>query len=79
MALYTEACTVVRTDAGLSESFEVKVDLHQGSVLSPLWYWQFCKDLQIGVTPFPSIGLGRRTTTTTESTVVCCCHECCLQ
>ena len=33
MALYTEACTVVRTDAGLSESFEVKVGLHQGSVL----------------------------------------------
>ena len=37
MALYTEACTVVRTDAGLSESFEVKVCLHQGSVLSPLF------------------------------------------
>ena len=32
-ALYTEACTVVRTDAVLSESFEVKVGLHQGSVL----------------------------------------------
>ena len=28
MALYTEACTVVRTDARLSESFEVKVGLH---------------------------------------------------
>ena len=27
MALYTEACTVVGTDAGLSESFEVKVGL----------------------------------------------------
>ena len=38
MALYTEACTVVRTDAGLSERFEVKVGLHQGSVLSPLLY-----------------------------------------
>ena len=37
MALYTEACTIVRTDAGLSESFEVKVGLHQGSVLSPLF------------------------------------------
>ena len=36
MALYTEACTVVKTDAGLSESFDVKVGLHQGSVLSPL-------------------------------------------
>ena len=29
MALYTDACTVVRKDA------EVKVGLHQGSVLSP--------------------------------------------
>ena len=38
MALYTEACTVVRTDAGLSESFAVKVGLHQGSVLSPLLF-----------------------------------------
>ena len=33
-----EACTVVRTDAGLSESFEVKVGFHQGSVLSPLFF-----------------------------------------
>ena len=33
MALYTEACTVIRTDAGLSERFEVKVGLHQRSVL----------------------------------------------
>ena len=38
MALYTEACTVVRIDAGLSESFEVKGGLHQGSVLSPLLF-----------------------------------------
>ena len=38
MALYIEACTVVRTDAGLSESFEVKVGLHQGSVLSLLLF-----------------------------------------
>ena len=38
IALYAEACTVVRTDAGLSESFEVKVGLHQGSVLSPLLF-----------------------------------------
>ena len=29
IALCTEACTVVRTDAGLSESFELKVGLHQ--------------------------------------------------
>ena len=38
IALYTEACTVVRTDAGQSENFEVKVGLHQGSVLSPLLF-----------------------------------------
>ena len=30
MALYTECCTVVRTEAELGESFEVKVGLHQG-------------------------------------------------
>ena len=34
MALYAEVCTVVRTDTGPSEQFEVKVGLHQGSVLS---------------------------------------------
>ena len=38
MTLYIETCTVVRTDAGLSESFEVKVGLHEGSVLSPLLF-----------------------------------------
>ena len=36
--MYTEACTVVKTDAGLSASFKVKVGLHQGSVLSPLLF-----------------------------------------
>ena len=38
MALYTEDCTVVITDAGLRECFELKVGLHQGSVLSPLLF-----------------------------------------
>ena len=38
MALYTEAYTVVRTDAGPSDSYEVKVGLHKGSVLSPLLF-----------------------------------------
>ena len=40
MALYTKACTVDRTDAGagLSESFEVKVGVHQWSVLNQLLF-----------------------------------------
>ena len=38
IGLYTGACTVVITDAGLSESFEVNVGLHQGSVLSSLLF-----------------------------------------
>ena len=38
MVLYTEACTVVRTDAGLSEIFGVNVVRYQGSVLSPLLF-----------------------------------------
>ena len=38
MTLYTEANTIVRTDAGLGERFEVKVGLHQRSVLSPLLF-----------------------------------------
>ena len=38
MTLYTEDCTVVRTYAELRESFEVKVGLRQGSVLSPLLF-----------------------------------------
>ena len=36
--VYTEDCTVVKTDAGLSKSFDVKVGLHQGSVMSPLLF-----------------------------------------
>ncbi|XP_065313737.1 uncharacterized protein LOC135923094 [Gordionus sp. m RMFG-2023] len=36
MAMYVGAQTAVRTDYGVSDSFEVKVGLHQGSVLSPL-------------------------------------------
>jgi hypothetical protein len=38
MAMYDEAWTVVRTKDGDSGSFEVKVGLHQGSVLSPLLF-----------------------------------------
>ena len=36
--LMNTSITVVRTDAGLSESFEVKVGLHQGSTLGPLLF-----------------------------------------
>ncbi|MBJ5547106.1 hypothetical protein JGG71_23155, partial [Salmonella enterica subsp. enterica serovar Derby] len=38
MAMYANAQTVVRTTYGNSESFDVKVRLHQGSVLSPLLF-----------------------------------------
>ena len=38
MAIYTEACTLVRTVAGLGESFEANFGLHQGSQLSPLLF-----------------------------------------
>ncbi|XP_065321248.1 uncharacterized protein LOC135928720 [Gordionus sp. m RMFG-2023] len=38
MAMYVGAQTAVRTDYGDSDSFEVKVGLHQGSVLSPLLF-----------------------------------------
>jgi hypothetical protein len=38
MAMYEEAWTVVRTLDGESAGFEVKVGLHQGSVLSPLLF-----------------------------------------
>jgi hypothetical protein len=38
MAMYDGARTVIRTPDGDSESFEVKVGLHQGSILSPLLF-----------------------------------------
>ena len=38
MAMYTEAKTSVKTQDGPSDKFEVKVGLHQGSVLSPLLF-----------------------------------------
>ena len=38
MATYEGAQTVVRTTEGDSKAFNVKVGLHQGSVLSPLLF-----------------------------------------
>jgi len=38
MSLYTGAKTVVKTVFGNSNCFEVKVGMHQGSVLSPLLF-----------------------------------------
>ena len=35
-AMYEDATTVVKCKDGLSESFQVKVGMHQGSKLSPL-------------------------------------------
>ena len=40
MNLYEEARTSVTVDSELSEEFEVKVRMHQGSVLS-LFFWQW--------------------------------------
>ena len=37
-AMYEGAQTVVRTTEGDSKAFNVKVELHQGSVLSPLLF-----------------------------------------
>jgi len=38
MSMYIGAKTVVRTVYGNSNSFEVKVGMHQGSALSPLLF-----------------------------------------
>ena len=38
MMMYERARTVVRTKQGCSTEFEVKVGVHQGSVLSPLLF-----------------------------------------
>ena len=38
MALFVDSSTVVRTSSGDTESFKVKVGVHQGSVLSPLLF-----------------------------------------
>lgn len=38
IALYAGSHTVVRTDAGNSDSFSVMVGVHQGSFISPLLF-----------------------------------------
>ena len=38
MSLYEGAKTRVRVDSMLSEEFEVKVGMHQGSVLTPIFF-----------------------------------------
>ncbi len=49
MVLYEKARTVVRTKQGCSEEFEVKVGVHQGSVLSPLLFITVMDALSKGV------------------------------
>ena len=43
MSLYEDATTRVRVGLELSEEFEVKVNLHQGSVLSLLVFQSWLK------------------------------------
>ena len=38
MVMYEKARTTVRTKQGRGEEFEVKIGVHQGSVLSPLLF-----------------------------------------
>ena len=38
MSMYEGAKTIVRVDSELSEEFDVKVGMHQGSVLSPFFF-----------------------------------------
>jgi len=45
MSMYTGAKTVVRTVYGNSNSFEVKVSMHQASALSPLLFVTVMKAL----------------------------------
>ena len=54
MALYTEACTVFKTDAGLSEKICVNVGLHQGSVPSALLLSWMVSPVKREVVCFPS-------------------------
>jgi hypothetical protein len=44
-AMYCDACTTVKLQEGESSEFEVKVGLHQGSVLSPLLFVNMLDEL----------------------------------
>ena len=71
MEMYTRNGDLVKKMASVrSKNRSAQNDIYKSTLKcsndsSRLWWnWQFCKDLKIGVTPFPSIGLGRQTTTT---------------
>ena len=51
ISLYDDAKTRVRVGSAYSKEFEVKVGVHQGSVLSPLlqWLWTLLQKMQEGV------------------------------
>ena len=55
MAMYEGAQTVVRTTEGDSKAYNVKVGLHQGSVLSPLLFVivmeMISRELRTGLPP----------------------------
>ena len=48
-AMYEDAATVVKCKDGLSESFEVKVGVHQGSKLNPLLFLTLLDALSEGI------------------------------
>ena len=49
MAMYEQARTVVRCSSGVTDPFQVRVGLHQGSVLSPLLFVVVLEEVTRGV------------------------------
>ena len=81
IALYTESCTVVKTNAGLSEIFDVKIDLHQGSVPSHVllgWVGWVAHPRNCDIV-YRGFHCGWHTSEVSAESTVCYCHGCYLQ